>query len=117
MIVMFAIMSLTTCSMVLFLERKGKTLWTENESGDVVTCHCEESAREEAGWVAHQIKDVLKENPNYHIAVLYRTNFLSRNFEDVLTEQGITRFDVIDFLHFYLLGRTAHMQMPAQINE
>ena len=70
-------------------ERKGKTLWTENESGDVVTCRCEESAREEAGWVARQIKQILSENPDYHIAVLYRTNFLSRNFEDVLTEEGI----------------------------
>ena len=33
-------------------ERKGKTLWTENDSGDIITCHCEESARNEADWVA-----------------------------------------------------------------
>jgi DNA helicase II / ATP-dependent DNA helicase PcrA len=70
-------------------ERKGKTLWTENQSGDIVTCRCEQSAREEAGWVAAQIKPILRENPGYHIAVLYRANFLSRNFEDVLTEEGI----------------------------
>lgn len=70
-------------------ERKGKTLWTENESGDVITCRCEKSAREEAAWVASQIKAILRENPDHHIAVLYRANFLSRNFEDVLTEEGI----------------------------
>jgi DNA helicase-2/ATP-dependent DNA helicase PcrA len=70
-------------------ERKGKTLWTENESGAIVSCHCEKSAREEAGWVAAQIKPILRENPGCHIAVLYRANFLSRNFEDVLTEEGI----------------------------
>jgi DNA helicase-2/ATP-dependent DNA helicase PcrA len=70
-------------------ERKGKTLWSENDSGDIVTCHCEESAREEADWVAGQIKKILEENPDYHIAVLYRANYLSRNFEDVLTEAGI----------------------------
>jgi DNA helicase II / ATP-dependent DNA helicase PcrA len=71
------------------LERKGKTLWTENESGDVVTCRCAESPREEAGLAVAHIKSILKDNPNYRIAVLYRANYLSRNFEDVLTEAGI----------------------------
>jgi DNA helicase-2/ATP-dependent DNA helicase PcrA len=70
-------------------ERKGKTLWTENESGDVITCQCEESARAEAAWVSWQVRQTLKENPDYRIAILYRANFLSRNFEDVLTEEGI----------------------------
>jgi DNA helicase-2/ATP-dependent DNA helicase PcrA len=70
-------------------ERKGKTLWTENPGGDVITCHCAESPREEAGWVAARIKSILEENPDSHIAVLYRANFLSRSFEDVLTGGGI----------------------------
>ncbi len=70
-------------------ERKGKSLWTENPSGDVLTCCSAESPREEAAWVARQIKAALEENPGWHIAVLYRANFLSRNFEDVLTEEGI----------------------------
>ncbi len=70
-------------------ERKGKTLWTENETGDVVTCNAADTAREEASWVAGQIRDLLEENPDYHVAVLYRANFLSRNFEDVLTDEGI----------------------------
>ena len=70
-------------------ERKGKTLWTENAGGDIITCHCEESARQEAEWVSGQIQRILGENPDYRIAVLYRANFLSRNFEDVLTEEGI----------------------------
>ncbi len=71
------------------VERKGKTLWTDNESGDVVTCRCKESAREEADWISGQIRQIVREDPEYRIAVLYRTNFLSRNFEDVLTENGI----------------------------
>ena len=70
-------------------ERKGKTLWTENAGGDVVTCMCARSPREEAAWVAGQILNILEEKPDAHIAVLYRANFLSRNFEDVLTDQGI----------------------------
>jgi DNA helicase II / ATP-dependent DNA helicase PcrA len=70
-------------------ERKGKTLWTENEGGDVVTCCCLESPREEARLATSHIKSILKDNPDYRIAVLYRANFLSRNFEDALTEEGI----------------------------
>ena len=81
-------------------ERKGKTLWTENDNGDVVTCHCAKSAREEACWVAEQIKTTLAENPEFHIAVLYRANFLSRNFEDVLTDQGIT-YAVVGSIAFF----------------
>jgi DNA helicase-2/ATP-dependent DNA helicase PcrA len=70
-------------------ERKGKVLWTENAGGDVVTCNCAESPREEAVWVREQIRHILEENPDYRMAVLYRANFLSRNFEDVLLEEGI----------------------------
>jgi DNA helicase II / ATP-dependent DNA helicase PcrA len=70
-------------------ERKGKTLWTENERGDVVSCRCSESPREEARLVISHIRSILKDNPDYRIAVLYRANFLSRNFEDVLNEAGI----------------------------
>ena len=81
-------------------ERKGKTLWTENESGDVVTCKCNETPRDEAGWVARQIKTILEEQPNSHIAILYRANFLSRNFEDVLTNEGIT-YAVVGSVAFF----------------
>jgi DNA helicase-2/ATP-dependent DNA helicase PcrA len=70
-------------------ERKGKTLWTDNPSGDVVTCHRSASARREAGWIAGQIQNVLEHEPDARFAVLYRANFLSRNFEDVLMERGV----------------------------
>jgi DNA helicase II / ATP-dependent DNA helicase PcrA len=70
-------------------ERKGKTLWTENATGDIVTCRGEESPREEAVYAAGQIKKILEDNPDWRVAVLYRANFLSRNFEDVLTEAGM----------------------------
>jgi DNA helicase-2/ATP-dependent DNA helicase PcrA len=70
-------------------ERKGKTLWTENGSGDVVTCYRAESPREEAGWIAERLRDILDENLDNRVAILYRANFLSRNFEAVFTEEGI----------------------------
>jgi DNA helicase-2/ATP-dependent DNA helicase PcrA len=70
-------------------ERKGKILWTDNPSGDVITCYGAGSPREEAGWIGEQIKNRMEDEPDRPIAILYRTNFLSRNFEDVLTDAGI----------------------------
>jgi DNA helicase-2/ATP-dependent DNA helicase PcrA len=70
-------------------ERKGKTLWTENASGDIITCKCTESPRDEASWIVGRIRQILDESPDSHIAVLYRANFLSRNFEEVLNDAGI----------------------------
>jgi DNA helicase-2/ATP-dependent DNA helicase PcrA len=70
-------------------ERKGKVLWTQNAGGDVITCSCAESPREEAEWIVQRIRSLFEENPEHHIAILYRANFLSRNFEDVLLDAGI----------------------------
>ncbi len=81
-------------------ERKGKTLWTENSRGDVVTCHRSNSARSEAEWIASQLRAMLRENPDCHLAILYRTNALSRNFEDVLMQYGIP-FVVVGSVGFF----------------
>ncbi len=70
-------------------ERKGKILWTENHSGDVITCRRSASARSEAAWICRQIRAILDEEPEFRIAVLYRANFLSRNFEEALLTEGI----------------------------
>ncbi len=70
-------------------ERKGKVLWTDRDSGDIITCTRAESAREEAAWAAQKIQGILDENPEWRIAILYRANSLSRNFEDVLIDKGI----------------------------
>jgi len=70
-------------------ERKGKTLWTQNPDGEKISCRSSQSPRDEAWMIAGHIRDILKDNPDDHIAILYRANFLSRNFEDVLTQQGI----------------------------
>ncbi len=71
-------------------ERKGKVLWTKNERGDVATCRRSPSARSEAEWVVSEIQGLLEENPQDHLAILYRANALSRNFEDVLVQRGIS---------------------------
>ena len=82
-------------------ERKGKTLWTENHAGDVVTCRRFRSGRAEAEWVAARIQELLDESPDFRVAVLYRANFLSRNFEEVLLARG---------LPFMVLGGVAFFQ-------
>ncbi len=81
-------------------ERKGKTLWTENHAGDVITCRRSQSARTEAEWVTGRIHEILGENPGCHIAILYRANFLSRSFEEVLLEQGIP-YAVVGSIAFF----------------
>jgi DNA helicase-2/ATP-dependent DNA helicase PcrA len=81
-------------------ERKGKTLWTENTRGDVVTCHRSNSARSEAEWITFQIRVMLRESPACRLAILYRTNALSRNFEDVLMQYGIP-FVVVGSVGFF----------------
>ena len=86
-------------------ERKGKTLWTENHAGDVITCRRASSARSEASWVVWRIQEIRQENPDWRVAVLYRANFLSRNFEDVLREEGIP-YTVVGSVGFFSRIRT-----------
>jgi DNA helicase-2/ATP-dependent DNA helicase PcrA len=81
-------------------ERKGKTLWTENVAGDIITCHCSSSAREEGEWVCGLIREILDDNPDYHAAVLYRANFISRSFEEVLLEYGMP-YTVVGGIAFF----------------
>jgi DNA helicase-2/ATP-dependent DNA helicase PcrA len=93
-------------------ERKGKTLWTENASGEVVTCRCANSPREEAVLIAGHIKNILRENPDHRLAILYRANFLSRNFEDVLMDEGIP-YAVVGSVAFF--GRMEVKDMLAYL--
>ncbi len=93
-------------------ERKGKTLWTDNASGDRITCYGASSPREEASWISEQIRRILGEEPENRIAILYRTNFLSRNFEDVLTDAGIP-YAVVGSVAFF--GRMEVKDMLAYL--
>lgn len=93
-------------------ERKGKVLWTENPRGEMATCHRSHSARAEAEWVISLIQNLLKENPEDRIAILYRTNALSRNFEDVLVQEGIP-YAVVGSVGFF--GRMEVKDMLAYL--
>jgi DNA helicase II / ATP-dependent DNA helicase PcrA len=93
-------------------ERKGKVLWTENAGGEVAICRPARSPQKEAAWIADRIQDILEDYPDYHIAILYRTNFLSRNFEDILTERGIP-YAVVGSVAFF--GRMEVKDMLAYL--
>jgi len=93
-------------------ERKGKTLWTQNQDGEKVTCRSSQSPRDEAWMIAGYIRSILNENPDDHIAILYRANFISRNFEDVLTRQGIS-YAVVGSVAFF--GRAEIKDMIAYL--
>jgi DNA helicase II / ATP-dependent DNA helicase PcrA len=93
-------------------ERKGKILWTNNGEGETAICRRAGSPQKEALWIAGQIQDNLENKPEDHIAVLYRANFLSRNFESVLTERGIS-YAVVGSVAFF--GRMEVKDMLAYL--
>ncbi len=71
-------------------QRKGKTLWTQNEEGEKVTLHTAYDEREEAMFVARTILEKVAEGASFgDVAVLYRMNAQSNAIEYALTRSGI----------------------------
>jgi DNA helicase-2/ATP-dependent DNA helicase PcrA len=79
-----------------------KTLWTENEQGDRIILLESFDQWDEANRVAsyiHKLK--LQKGYRYNeIAILYRTNYQSRVFEDVLRRKGIP-YQLVGGMSFY----------------
>ena len=69
--------------------RKGKTLWTENPSGDKIMIYEAINESDEASFVATRIFQQAKRNGYRDIAVLYRTNAQSNALEYALKRNGI----------------------------
>src|SRR5438128_3893002 len=80
--------------------RKGKTLWTQNPSGDLITYMEATDAEEEAMYVADRILFHQKADPSVRIAVLYRTNFLSRVLEEKLRRYNM-KYRIVGGFSFY----------------
>lgn len=82
--------------------RKEKTLWTENEDGNMIQFRQFDSAYEEAEYVVGDIRrHVNKELCSYKDnAVLYRTNAQSRMFEERFVRDSIP-YKVIGGVNFY----------------
>ena len=82
--------------------RNEKTLWTQNEKGNLVICFKAEDETREAEFVCDRIISLCEE-VGYsfnEIAILYRTNAQSRVIEDVLRRAEIP-YQVIGGLRFY----------------
>lgn len=81
--------------------RKGKTLWTTNESGDLITLHTAFDERAEAQYVRRQMDELKREHyaPG-DIAVFYRTNAQSRALEEELVRHRIA-YNIVGSTRFY----------------
>ncbi len=80
--------------------RKGKTLWTAAGAGEKIGIYQAPDAENEALFIADTIERLLAERPQDRIAVLYRTNFQSRQIEEALRRYG-RDYVVVGGLSFY----------------
>jgi DNA helicase-2/ATP-dependent DNA helicase PcrA len=69
-------------------ERKGKWLWTEAGAGERIGRFEAFDGEQEALFIADTIERLLTTNPQDRVAVLYRTNFQSRQIEEALRRYG-----------------------------
>src|SRR5271165_4232240 len=69
-------------------ERKGKWLWTDSEDGPKIGMYEALDGDNEALFIANTIEKLLSANPAERAAVLYRTNFQSRQIEEALRRYG-----------------------------
>jgi DNA helicase-2/ATP-dependent DNA helicase PcrA len=83
-------------------ERKPKSLWTENATGDKIRLFKALDEREEARFVIEEIRRLVTEVGLHYneIALLYRTNAQSRSFEEALIQRGLP-YRVIGGFRFY----------------
>ncbi len=82
--------------------RHEKTLWTDGPAGDRVRVHTAPDDRAEADFIVQELLRQARENgvPLEDMAVLYRTNALSRLIEDRLVAQNVP-YRVYGSLRFY----------------
>ena len=69
--------------------RKGKTLWTDNGSGEPVTVYTADDGTAEANYVSGRILSLSREGGFKSCAVLYRTNAQSNAIEYSFKRNGI----------------------------
>ena len=71
-------------------QRKGKTLWTQNPTGEKIHVHTASSERDEAQYIADTVMEKVNGGHKFSdFAVLYRTNAQSNALEQYMTRAGI----------------------------
>lgn len=81
-------------------ERKGKWLWTDSDSGSKIGYYEAPDGENESLFIADTIEKILSKNPLERVAVLYRTNFQSRQIEEALRRYG-RKYLVVGGFSFY----------------
>ena len=77
-----------------------KNLWTDNEDGLDISSFRFRSEKDEARWVAEEVKSLIDSSKENEIAIFYRTNSKSRLFEEELRMLNIN-YKVIGSVRFY----------------
>ena len=81
-------------------ERLGKTLRATLGSGDRLRFYEAQDSTSEAEYICGELSSFLRDDPNAHVAVLYRTGAQSRSFEEILRRLGV-RHRVVGGFSFY----------------
>ena len=77
-----------------------KNLWTDNEDGLDISSFRFRSEKDEARWVAEEVKSLIDSSKENEIAIFYRTNSQSRLFEEELRMLNVN-YKVIGSVRFY----------------
>ncbi|MDR0837772.1 MAG: UvrD-helicase domain-containing protein [Propionibacteriaceae bacterium] len=83
-------------------DRRKKNLWTEANTGDQIVGWVADTDKAEADWVVEQVAQLVGEGKTRYgeIAVFYRTNAQSRNFEEALLGSGVP-YRLVGSVRFY----------------
>ncbi|UCF37314.1 MAG: UvrD-helicase domain-containing protein [Acidobacteriota bacterium] len=81
------------------VNRKKKVLWTKASGGDPIRILAAQDAREEANYIAQKTREHLLSGAS-SVAVLYRTNFQSRQFEEIFRRNNIN-YRLVGGVSFY----------------
>jgi DNA helicase-2/ATP-dependent DNA helicase PcrA len=83
------------------IERKGKTLWTDNETGKKLGVHTAFSEQDEANFISKKILEGVSAGRKFlDYAILYRMNSQSNILEKIFVKSGIP-YRIIGGLRFY----------------
>jgi DNA helicase-2/ATP-dependent DNA helicase PcrA len=95
-----AILEVASAVIANNIARKGKRLWTSNETGEPAELFRAPDDRAEATWVARRLREQQGRVAFEDCAVLYRTNAQSRQMEEAFRRDRIP-YQVVGSVQFY----------------
>lgn len=101
-------------------QRKGKTLFSNQDLGDPILVKEEEDDRDEAKFIIREIRKIAKTNAYKDISVFYRNNAQSRVIEEQLRTNNIP-YKIIGGLRFYdrmeIKDMLAYLRLLTNVND